>query len=252
MSNSISYQLAARLDAVKKQAEKWAAHNPEGAYQSALNHQVKYKRRGYIAYDSANFYNKSGDLCAYDLRGYDAALIENISPRRFQYTGYYADSFQHEIVKPYIVKIKAGRRGVFICPAIAYSECDDATIYFSQGQFAPNDGENLENQGAIYDAARRADSIAEREAEQGREADAQFQAEQIRDDLAEQITEARKMARALIVAIKAQRRAGIDLAGAICDALTDKLREYRREIISARKRREALKDDFWLSVDGRY
>ena len=251
MSNSISYQLAARLASVKKQAEKWAAHNPAGAYQSALNHQVKYKRRGYIAYDTANHYSEAGDLCAYDLTGYDAAPIQDISPRRFQYTGYYADSFQHEIVKPYIVKIKAGRRGVFICPAIAYSESDIATIYFSQGQFAPNDGENLENQGAIYDAARRADSIAEREAERSREYHAQDQAEQEAEQLAEQIADARKMARGLIAAIKAQRRAGIDLAGAICDALTDKLREYRRAIISARERRDALKDNFWLSIEGR-
>jgi len=32
----INYLLAARLDAVKKQAEKWAAHNPVGAYAAAL------------------------------------------------------------------------------------------------------------------------------------------------------------------------------------------------------------------------
>jgi hypothetical protein len=248
----INYLLAARLASVKKQAEKWAAHNPAGAYKSALNHQVKYKRRGYIAYDTANHYSEAGDLCAYDLTGYNAAPLQDISPRAYSYTGYYADSFQHEIIKPYIVKIKAGKKGVFICPAIVYSESDIATIYFSQGQFAPNDSADKAHECAIYDAARLADRIAEREAEENREGDAQFQAEQMRDDLAEQITEARKMARALIVAIKAQRRAGIDLAGAICDALTDKLREYRAEIISARARREALKGNFWLSVEGRY
>ena len=249
MSNSISYQISARLDAVKKQAEKWAAHNPAGAYAAALSHQVKYKRRGYIAYDTANHYSEAGDLILYNLADYDAAPIQDIRPRAFAYSGYYADSFQHEIIEPYIVKIKAGKKGVFICPAIAYSESDIATIYFSHGQFALNDSADKAHECAVYDAARLADSIAEREAERSREADAQFQAEQICDDLAEQITEARKMARALIVAIKAQRRAGIDLAGAICDALTDKLHEYRREIISARKRREALKDNFWLSVD---
>ena len=251
MSNSISYQLSARLDAVKKQAEKWAAHNPAGAYAAALSHQVKYKRRGYIAYDTANHYSEAGDLILYSLADYDAAPIQDISRRAFAYTGYYADNFQMELIKPYIVKIKAGKKGVFICPAIAYQESDSATVYFSRGVFAPNDPQNLEHDEAVYDAARIADRIAERSAEQGREDDAKFQAEQQAEDLAEQITDARKMARALIVAIKAQRKAGIDLAGAICDALTDKLREYRREIISARKRREALKDDFWLSVEGR-
>ena len=248
----INYLLAARLDAVKKQAEKWAAHNPAGAYAAALNHQVKYKRRGYIAYDTANHYSEAGDLILYNLADYDATPCNKIRPRYFDSTGYYADSFQNEIIAPQVVRIKAGKKGVFICPAFSYSDSDAAIIFFSRGQFAPNDinGDLYEN--AKIEAARLADSIAEREAERSREADAQYQAEQEAEQIAEQIADARKMARALIVAIKAQRRAGIDLAGAICDALTDKLREYRREIISARKRREALKDDFWLSVEGRY
>ena len=247
----INYLLSGRLAAIKKQAEKWAAHNPAGAYAAALSHQVKYKRRGYIAYDTENHYTEAGDLCGYSLDGFDAVPIQDISRRAFAYSGYYADSFQHEVIEPYIVKIKAGKKGVFIAPAIAYSDCDITTVYFSQGQFAPNDPQDLAQQAAIYDAARLADSIAEREAERSREADAQDQAEQEAEQIAEQITEARKMARALIVAIKAQRRAGIDLGGAICDALTDKLHEYRRDIIKARERREALKDDFWLSVEGR-
>ena len=247
----INYLLVARLDAVKKQAEKWAAHNPAGAYAAALSHQVKYKRRGYIAYDTENHYTEAGDLCGYSLDGFDAVPIQDISRRAFAYSGYYADSFQHEVIEPYIVKIKAGKKGVFIAPAIAYSDCDITTVYFSQGQFAPNDPQDLAQQAAIYDAARLADSIAEREAERSREADAQDQAEQEAEQIAEQIADARKMARGLIAAIKAQRRAGIDLGGAICDALTDKLHEYRRDIIKARERREALKDDFWLSVEGR-
>ena len=246
----INYLLVARLDAVKKQAEKWAAHNPVGAYAAALNHQVKYKRRGYIAYDTANHYNAEGDLCGYSLDGFDVTPVQDINPRAFAYSGYYADSFQHEIIEPYIVKIKAGKKGVFICPAIAYQESDGATVYFSRGVFAPNDPQNLEHDEAVYDAARIADRIAERSAEQGREDDAKFQAEQEAEQIAEQITEARKMARALIVAIKAQRKAGIDLGGAICDALTDKLREYRREIIKARERRDALAENYWLSVEG--
>ena len=44
--------------------------------------------------------------------------------------------------------------------------------------------------------------------------------------------------------------AGIDLGGAICDALTDKLREDRRQILKARERREALKENYWLAVEG--
>jgi hypothetical protein len=248
--NKINFYLESRLAAVKKRAADWAKHNPEGAYQSALNHQVKYKRKGWIKYDSANYYNEAGDLTAYNLDGYNAAPCNKIRPNYFDYTGYYADSFQHEVITPQVVTIKAGRRGVFICPAISYSDSDCATIYFSKGQFAPNDINCDAYESATMEAARLADHLAEREAEQAREADAQFQAEQEADDLADTIKDARQTARGLIVAIKAQRRAGIDLKGAICDALTDKLREYRREIVKARERREALKDNFWLAVEG--
>jgi hypothetical protein len=251
--NKINFYLESRLAAVKKRAADWAKHNPEGAYKSALDWQVKYSRKGWIKYDTANSYNEAGDLCSYNLDGYNATPIQDIGGRRcFDYTGYYADSFQHELIKPYVVTIKAGKKGVFICPAIAYDNCDVATIYFSQGQFAPNDSQDVEHDAAMMDAARIADRIAEREAESSREADAQFQAEQEAENIAEAIKDARQTARGLIAAIKAQRRAGIDLKGAICDALTDKLREYRREIVKARERREALKNNFWLAVEGGY
>jgi hypothetical protein len=245
----IDYQLSGRLAAIKQRAEKNARHDPAGAYKSALEYQVKYGRKGWIKYDSANDYDDAGNMRRYDLNGFDVTPIQEISPRVFDYLGYYADNFQMELIKPYIVKIKAGKKGVFIAPAIAYSDCDITTIYLSRGQFAPNDSQDLAQQAAIYDAARIADHIAEREADKSREADSQFQAEQEAEQLAEEISEARKTARGLIAAIKAQRKAGIDLSGAICDALTDKLREYRRDVIKARERRDALAVNYWLAVD---
>ena len=244
----INYLLSGRLAAIKTRAEKNARHDPAGAYKSALEYQVKYGRKGWIKYDSANHYDDAGNMRRYDLNGFDVTPIQEISPRVFDYLGYYADNFQMELIKPYIVKIKTSR-GLFIAPAVAYSDCDISTIYLSRGQLAPNDPQDLAHQAAIYDTARIADHIAEREADKSREADAQFQAEQEAEQLAEEISEARKMARGLIAAIRAQRKAGIDLGGAICDALTDKLREYRRDVIKARERREALALNYWLAVD---
>ena len=244
--NKINFYLESRLAAVKKRAADWAKHNPEGAYKSALDHQVKYGRKGWIKYDAANHYSAAGDLCTENLAAFDAVPIQDISRRAFDYSGYYADNFQCELIKPYIVKIKTSR-GLFIAPAIEYSDSDISTVYLSRGQLVEKGGDQC---AAAYECARIADSIAESEAESSREGDAQFQAEQEADDLADTIKDARQTARGLIVAIKAQRRAGIDLKGAICDALTDKLREYRREIVKARERREALKDNFWLAVEG--
>jgi len=249
----INFYLESRLAKIRKSTAESVTkygRDPAGAYKNALEYQVSYGRPGYRRYDSANNYSEAGDLHADNLDGFNATPLQDIAPRTYQYTGYYSDNFQFDLVKPYIVKIKTSR-GIFICPAIAYEESDGVTIYFSRGQLAPNDPQNLEHDAAVYDAARIADRIAEREAEAGREDDAKFQAESEAEELAQAISEARQTARGLIAAIKAQRKAGIDLAGAICDALTDKLREYRREIIKARERRDALAANFWLSVEGR-
>ena len=249
--NKINFYLESRLASIKKRAEGYAKYNPAGAYKSALDWQVKYGRKGWIKYDTANDYDDKGNLRAYNLDGFDSTPIQDIRPRYFDYSGYYADSFQHELIKPSVIKIKTGR-GLFICPTIAYDDCDIATIYFSQGQFAPADTDSAEYDAAMMEAARDADSIAAREAERSREADAQFQAEQEADDLADTIKDARQTARGLIAAIKGHRKTGVDLGGAICDALTDKLRQYRRQIVKARARRDALKENFWLSVEGGY
>lgn len=251
--HKLNFYLESRLAKIRKSASNSVAkfgRDPAGAYKSALEYQVRYGRAGYRRYDSANNYSAAGDLHADNLDGFHATPLQDLSRRAFQYKSYYSDNFQFDLVKPYIVKIKTSR-GAFICPAIAYEESDGATIYISRGIFAPNDPQTQEHDAAVHEAARIADNIAEREAENGRECDAQFQAEQEAEQLAQEIADARRTARGLIAAIKAQRRAGIDLAGAICDALTEKLREYRREIIKARERRHALKDNFWLSVEGR-
>jgi hypothetical protein len=243
----IHYELAARLRAVKTRAEGYSKHNPEGAYKSALEWQVKYGRPGWRAYESANSYNEAGDLCLYNLADFDPIPLQDISRRAFDYMGYYADNFECEIVRPYIVKIKTSR-GAFICPAIDYSDSDQATIYISRGQLAPSDPQDTAHECAIYDAARIADSIAERLGDQGRECDAQYQAEQQADDLKDDNKQALKEARALVQAIREQRHYS-NIMTPICDLLADKLRELRASIRRNNARIAALNDDFWLAVN---
>jgi len=245
--NKVNFYLESRLAAVKKRAEGYAKHNPAGAYKSALDHQVKYKRRGYIRYDSANSYSEAGDLCLYNLDDYDATPLQDISRRAYDYTGYYADNFQGELVRPYIVKIKTSR-GAFICPAVDYSDSDQATIYISRGQLAPNDPQDLAHECAIGDAAYIADRIAERLADEGREYDAQYQAEQQAGDLKEDNKQAIKEAHKLIEAIREQRRYS-NILTPICELLTDKLRELRASIRRNNARIAALNNNYWLAVE---
>ena len=245
--NKINFYLQSRLDAVKKRASEWAKHNPEGAYKSALDHQVRYKRKGWIRYDSANHYSEKGALCLYNLDNFDAVPIQDISRRAFDYSGYYADNFQHELIKPYIVRIKTSR-GLFIAPAIAYSESDIAMIYLQDGQLCPRDENSNEYESAAYSAARIADSIAEREAERGRDEDAKFQAEQEAENLKDDNKKALQDARALIAAIREQKTIGAIVAP-ICKTLISEIKGLRAEIRRNNARIFALKNDYWLSVN---
>lgn len=245
--NKINFYLESRLAAIKKRAAEWSKHNPEGAYKSALDHQVKYGRKGWIKYDSANDYSDKGDLRLYNLEKFDCVPIQEISRRAFDYSGYYADSFQMELVKPYIVRIKTGR-GLFIAPAIAYSDCDIATIYLSQGEFCSKDENSSEYYTAAISAARIADSIADREAEKSREADAQYQAESQSDDLKDENKQALKEAHGLIMAIRDQRAIG-EIVAPICAALISEIRSIRQTIRRNNARINALKNDYWMAVN---
>ncbi len=242
--NKINFYLQSRLDAVKKRAVEWAKHNPEGAYKGALDHQVKYKRKGWIKYDAANHYSAAGDLCTENLAAFDAVPIQDISRRAFDYSGYYADNFQMELIKPHIVKIKTSR-GLFIAPAIEYSDSDMATIYLSRGQMVEKGGDQC---AAAYECARIADSIAEREGERGREDDAKFQAEDQAESLKYDNQQALKEARSLIAAIREQKTIG-QIVGPICAALISDIRGIRQTIRRNNSRIEALKNNYWLSVE---
>jgi hypothetical protein len=247
--HKINFYLESRLASIKKRAATYSCLDPAAALKAAREWQVKYGRKGWRAYDSANHYDDEGALCLESLDGYNATPIQDISRRAFDYSGYYADSFQSELIRPYIVTIKTAR-GLFICPAVDYSDSDIATIYINLGVTVPKNARAQDLTEWQFYAARRADSLADSIARDSRECDAENQAILERGELTIQIKEARQTARGLIAAIKAQRKAGIDLTGAICDALTDKLKEYRREIIKARERRDALAENYWLSVEG--
>ena len=243
--NKINFYLESRLANIKKQAIEWAKHNPKEAYKNALNHQVQYKRKGWNRNDTANHYN-NGNLYLENLNSYSPVEISKLFPRTFNYTGYFSDNFEHELIKPYIVRITT-KKGLFVCPAIAYSESDTAIIYFSKGEFCSKDTDSINYESSTYQVARIADSLADSLAEQGREDDAKFQAENQADDLKAENLQARKEAHALILAIKDQRKIG-DIVAPICNALIGEIKGLRRTIQSNNERISKLKDDYWQAV----
>jgi hypothetical protein len=126
--NKINYLLQSRLDSIKKNAANYIKGDYAKSYEIARNAQVKYKRKGWNQYDTANHYN-DGNLCLESLDSFDFISIEDIGRRAFHYSGYYADSFGCELVSAYIVKIKT-KKGFFIAPAIAYSDSDMPQFIF--------------------------------------------------------------------------------------------------------------------------
>lgn len=248
--NKINYQLEARFNQVlsqaKKMAEKWGNLTLKEAIKIEMNSQVRYKRKGYSRNDMANHYH-DGNLCLESLDRFDHIGIQKISRRAFDYTGYYADNFQCELIKPYIVRIKTNR-GLFIAPAISYSDSDMATIYLSQGGYIDKTQDfEREYEAWAYTCAGRADRIAEREAEKAREDDAKWQAESQTDDLKAENLEARKEAHELILAIKAQKNIG-EIVTPICNALISKIQALRQSIRRNNKRIGVLKADCWQAV----
>lgn len=243
--NKINFYLESRLANVKKLADQWAKHNPDGAYKSALNSQVKYKRKGWNTNDTANHYHE-GALCLESLDGFDCVEIQQLSRRSFNYSGYYADNFQYELIKPYIVRIKTSK-GLLVCPAIAYSDCDIARIYLLQGEFCSSDQESINYDTCTFQMAKIADSIAEKLAEDGRESDAQYQAESQAEDLKADNKQALSEAHILIQAIKDQRKIG-EIVTPICNALISEIKALRASIQRNNARISELKTDYWQAV----
>lgn len=243
--NKINFYLESRLANVKKLAQEWQAKNYDNAHKKALDFCVKYKRKGYIRCDTANHYHE-GDLCLESLDGYDFVAIQDLSSRSFDYSGYYADNFQYDLIKPYIVRIKTSK-GLFVCPAIVYDNCDNSIIYLSQGEFCSNDLESINYDTCTLQIARIADRIADRLAEESREYDAKFQAEQQTENLKEGNKEALKQAHDLIQAIKQQRKIG-EIVEPICNALINEIKGLRAEIQRNNERISELRSDYWKAV----
>lgn len=162
------------------------------------------------------------------------------------YTGWYADSFQDELIKGAVVSFRDPRRMYGTdgddngkdthkkyLAAYYATQSDGATIDFSY---------YYETKG---DAARGADRLAERAAEESREYHAKDQAEQQIERLREEIHELNREALPLLAEIK---KAGRHYTPAVCGAVKDKI----ADILETRRARfhsiAQLTDDFWLAV----
>jgi predicted nucleic acid-binding Zn-ribbon protein len=94
----------------------------------------------------------------------------------------------------------------------------------------------------LIDAARMADSFAERQAEEARERDEAWQAGSRFAELGEEIKEVRREALRLIAEFKANREAFMPAGSAIRAAVCTRIEELRNAIRDARQQRAELID----------
>lgn len=157
--------------------------------------------------------------------------------RSIDHTGWYADSFQVALIRGRVLQLPADKNGTpRYVPATYCTDWDGVTLYL---------GDICDDE---LDAARRADRLAEIEAEDSREAHAKDAAEQEIEDLREQVRQTRQKALALLREMRPVRKTGIQ-APAICEALRASIASHLEDIREARERIEALQENYWLAVE---
>ena len=149
-------------------------------------------------------------------------------------TGYYADNFQDAVIQWATVKIapankKHGRDALF-APVTYCTGWEGVTLH-------------LDEAGEADDARRWGERIAEREANQAREEDAKFQAENQIDDARSAIHAGNKATLALLAEL---RHAA--LPPAICGAVRERLQEYLAERKAQFATITKLERNYWDAV----
>jgi hypothetical protein len=158
-------------------------------------------------------------------------------------SSWYADNMQHELITPAVVFIRnpkalndddrdnAGAHIQFM-PAIYWSDCDSATVYAD-----------------VYDcmneAAHAANRYAERVAEEGREEDAKYRAEEDIKTHREMIHELNREALPLIAELKAHPEG---YAEPICKVIKNTLNDIMYQRAKAFQNIEKLEDNYWNAI----
>jgi hypothetical protein len=155
---------------------------------------------------------------------------------RSQATGYYSDNFAEGTCIGFVVQLPA-RHGVSqYIPGVRMTDSDGVTLY------------PLDASDNVEDAARSSDHYAERLAEDAREQDAQYQAEQQIENAKETIEDARASRRSIVAAMRQARATSVDAPRVLCDVLRKELSDLKRSSRKAYKRIQTLTDNYWEAV----
>lgn len=155
-------------------------------------------------------------------------------------TGYYCDPWQESLCVAYVVQLPSRKGRARFAPGYRFEESGGLTVDLARAFEGEEGDSDQENTGARKEAARAADQMAERAAEEERDYQTAGAAGSRWADLKAEEEEARAEALAILKERRAAR--GLDPSGfpALCGALRGQVAALCRQIAKSRKARAEL------------
>lgn len=157
-------------------------------------------------------------------------------------TGFYADSFYHDVIRGGVERIRGARFTLYV-PVTYCTGWDGVTYHMSAAERVERGEDQDAHDRAIQEACGSAYHYAEREGERAREDDAKQRAADDIHDRRTEIHDINKATRALLAEIR-----GKEFTENICAALRHRLQEY---LADRRKCFEVIKErteNYWSAV----
>jgi hypothetical protein len=173
--------------------------------------------------------------------GEDLGFADDLAPRRVDNRGWYADSFQNDVIRGSVTRIR-GARFTLYAPVTGCTGWDGTIHHLADAERVPRGSDEDIHQQAIRDAAATADRCAEIEAEQAREDDIKDRAEQAIKEERGNMAEARRTFGALAVELRAMPA----LPPAMCRTIRDRLETCRASVRASVARIRALQSNPYL------
>lgn len=233
MSDYLNYSLSKRLEAFRRNDCKSLGG---GWHTRACNND---KHWHWVPHG----FSTNGDFGApFEVGGYTCRWCENVSGHfrecgnadeiiPLRHRGWYVDNFQNSTTRGLVLQLPA-RHGKTLylaaCSDPWNKNCAVVEIAFYDGK---------------EDAARAADGLAERYAENSREDDLKMLAETEITSLENSVKETRQRIRLLAAGIRQS-----SVANVVCDQLRNDIRSLRREVREKFARIEQIKSQSWVLI----
>lgn len=200
-----------------------------------------------ITYTPNNARGKDGEIFTDSVDQYGDYLGHSglIARRAVDHSGWYADSFQSDLIIGGVAKLRTPRGTLYI-PVTQCTGWDGTIHYMHEAELVPRGSDQDAHDVAIRDMAIRADRCAELEAEEARENDAKCLADIHIEECRSRIHEINRECLALLREIKSQ---SLKFGPAVCGALrasVARLLADRREQFETIAQRQS---DYWSAVE---